>query len=118
MSQYPPDMSGELAKIKNEIHRIEHELKELQKVKLTEEKEMIRTVPPITSRLRLSTRRKSRHEENRKNPEVRRGIKPIGVNGTIWKAKIDMNKMFKENKLLRGAVPPPTTARPTEMGTA
>ena len=62
-------------------------------------------------------RRKSRHGEKRKNPEVRRGIKPMGENGTIWKAKIDMNKMFKENKLLRGAVPPPTTARPTEMVT-
>jgi hypothetical protein len=54
----PPDRSGDLARIKNEIQRIEKKLKELQKVKLTEEKEMIRTVPPITARLRLKCSRR------------------------------------------------------------
>ena len=65
----------------------------------------------------MSTRRQNRDEESIKNSEIRKGVIPIGENGTIWKAKIEMKRMFKEKKLLWGTVPPPTTATPAEIET-
>ena len=107
----PPDRSGELEEVRNEIKKIEMEMKRLKKADKHDVKEKIRTVPPKTHhRLKMSTRRKNRHEESAKNSEIRKGVKPIGENGVIWKAKIDMKRMFKEKKLLWGAVPPVTTA--------
>ena len=43
------------------------------------------------------------------------GYKTFGENGTIWQGKLNMKRIFKEKKILWGAVPPPTTATPTEM---
>ena len=49
----------------------------------------------------------------RKTEMARKGVQPSGENGELWKAKINMLRMFKENKLLCGAVPPTSTATPT-----
>ena len=88
----------------------------MQRLKKTDNLELkgkIRTVPPKNHhRLKMSTRKKNRHEKSLGVPKIRRGVKPTGENGVIWKAKIDMKRMFTEKKLLWGAVPPPTTATP------
>jgi hypothetical protein len=96
----PPDRSGELEVLQNEIEKIKSEMK-------------IRTVLPKNHhRLKMSTRKNNRPEKSLGVPKIRRGVKPTGENGVIWKAKIDMKRMFTEKKLLWGAVPPPTTASP------
>ena len=46
----PPDRSGELEELRNEIKRIEIEMKRLKKADNPEVKEKIRTVPPKKSR--------------------------------------------------------------------
>ena len=38
-------------------------------------------------------------------------MQPIGKNATVWKAKIEMQRMFKEKKLLRRTVPPNVASR-------
>ena len=89
-------------------------MQELKKASKYAENEKIGTVPPNNHHgLKKSSR--SRHGKNRKVSGIRKGIKPLGENGTIWQGKLDMKRMFAEKKLLWGAVPPPTTATPTEM---
>ena len=113
----PPDRSGELEGLQNEIEKIKLEMQRLKKADKLEVKVKIRTVPPKNHhRLKMSTRKASRPEKSLGVPKIRRGVKPLGENGVIWKAKIDMKRMFTEKKLLWGAVPPPTTASPATTG--
>ena len=39
----------------------------------------------------------------------------MGENGVIWKANLDMKRMFTSGKLLWGAVPPSSTATPSNI---
>ena len=36
----------------------------------------------------------------------RKGVEPVGQNGTLWKSIQKMKEMFRRGKLLRGTVPP------------
>jgi hypothetical protein len=61
----PPDRSGELEELKTKIERIELEMQRLKKADNFDLKGKIRTVPPKNHhRLKMSTRRKNRHEES------------------------------------------------------
>ena len=107
----PPDRSGELEELKTEIERIEVELQGLKKADNLVIKGKVGTVPPNNHHgLKMSTR--NRHGESMKVSEIRKGVTRLGENGVIWKAKIDMQRMFREKKLLWGAVPPTTSATP------
>ena len=61
----------------------------------------------------MRSSRKNRPEKTSKN--VRRGVKPVGENKIIWKAKLEMKEMFVKGRLLRGAVPLTTAVTPTSM---
>ena len=88
--------------------------KEIKKASKCAAEEKIGTVPPNNHHGLKKTSR-SRQGKSRKVSGIRKGIKPLGENGTIRQGKLDMKRMFAEKKLLRGAVPQPTTATPTEM---
>ena len=118
----PADRSGDLEKIRKEIELIESQIEKLRKVEhprvavehpgLDKIESKVGTVPPKTNVQKSS--RKSRVGKSRNAGGVaRKGIKPIGENGELWKAKLNMRRMFIKKKLLCGVVPPTSTATPT-----
>ena len=69
-------------------------LKKVESIEKLETTEEFKTVPPKIDGVKKSSRI-SRQKKSRKSGEVRKGLKPIGENGVLWKSKIDMKRMFK-----------------------
>ena len=71
------------------------EIEKLKKVENSEElglEVQVSTVPPKNNGVKKSSRRK-RHEKTRNGGEARNGVQPIGKNGELWKAKINMQRI-------------------------
>ena len=77
-------------------------IEKLKKVENSEEiglEVQVSTVPPKNNGVQKSSRR-NRHEKTRNGGEAWKGVEPIGKNGELWEAKLNLKRIFKEKETI------------------